>query len=144
ELRMRWMMDFIKALACTILALVLLIWAIGAAVRAGWFDSAPQTTPVPAAEQTQPYEIQAQLACDKAIKAASANPSAAHIPYTPNMASAGGYMFQWKKGDGLTLQNGFGAKLDTAVTCVVAEDGATVIGLVVDGKKLIYKPRKHK
>ena len=51
-------------------------------------------------------------------------------------------MFVWEKGDGLLLQNAFGAKLDTTATCIVKDDMKTVMALVIDGKKLIYRKPK--
>lgn len=80
-------------------------------------------------------------ACEKAIKSAAKNPSSAVIPSRPNLADSGGFMFAWKKGDGLLLQNAYGAKLDTTATCIVNDDKQTVMALVIDGKKLIYKKK---
>ncbi len=122
---------------------------LGLGAAAVWFihhelNEAPAPEPTAAVASTAPYEIQALAACSKALKRAAKNPSGINIPYTTDLATAGGYMFNWDKGDGLTMQNGFGAKIDTQATCVVAEDGTTVIGLVVDGKKLIYNLPKHK
>lgn len=80
--------------------------------------------------------IDAQAACIRAIKSSANNPSSAVIPYAANTSTAGPFFFHWARGDGLRLQNGFGAMLDTEVMCAV--DGAKVVALVIDGKRLIY------
>jgi uncharacterized membrane protein len=57
------------------------------------------------------------LACQKRITQLAANPSGAEVPYTKPRAVRGGFVFEWAHGDGLRLQNGFGAMVDTPGSC---------------------------
>lgn len=108
--------------------------------KMGSFNAAPTADANDAAREVD--SVFAFGACEKAIKSAAKNPSSAVIPNRPNMADGGGYLFDWKLGDGLLLQNAFGAKIDTAATCIVNDDKQTVMALVIDGKKLIYRKPK--
>ncbi|WP_457488446.1 hypothetical protein [Tardiphaga sp. P5_C10] len=67
-------------------------------------------------------ERQAVEACKAAIKEKATNPSAAVIPSPGDVASGKEIVFiNWKRGDGLRLQNNFGALLDVSATCTYSK-----------------------
>ena len=62
------------------------------------------------------------IACQEAVKVAAKNPSSAEIPYAKVIRIAGegvkgDYVVNWRRGDGLRLQNGFGAMVDSTAQC---------------------------
>jgi|SRR5690606_9512414 len=85
-----------------------------------------------------PYAADALSMCRQAIKAASANPSAAKIPSANNIGPEGGeFRFSWPHGSGLQLQNGYGAMIDTGATCSVSADGKRITFLFLNDEVLI-------
>lgn len=73
--------------------------------------------------------------CQHAIKQAAKNPSSADVPYTRGTAIPGGFRYHWARGDGLRLQNGFGAMMDATATCEV--DSTQITSLTINGNKII-------
>ena len=90
---------------------------------------------------TQPSpEQRAEALCSEALKKAAKNPSSVEIPsvkakawggFKPN----GQYLVRWEHGDGLRLQNGFGAMMDATAICWVDPDG--VFSLSINDKKVL-------
>lgn len=65
-------------------------------------------------------EAAAITQCQEAIRQVAKNPSGADVPYTKAAKEgADTYRMVWRHGDGLRLQNGFGAMIDTTAICVV-------------------------
>lgn len=80
---------------------------------------------------------QALWQCQEAVRSAAKNPSGAKIPYAGVSEGGGLFHVDWRHGDGLRLQNGFGAMIDTTVACKVNMATMRVTYLMMDGKKLI-------
>ena len=58
--------------------------------------------------------------CQEAIRQVAKNPTSAEVPYTKaTKEGSDTYRMIWRHGDGLRLQNGFGAMIDTTAICVV-------------------------
>ncbi|WP_123769348.1 hypothetical protein [Vulcaniibacterium tengchongense] len=79
----------------------------------------------------------AVLACQEAIRMAAKNPSSAEIPYVAPRCYPAEELcsVRWDHGDGLRLQNGFGAMIDTTAICIVKRGAVT--GLDLDGKSIL-------
>lgn len=74
--------------------------------------------------------------CQEAIRQVAKNPSAADVPYAKAVPDGGGgYRMVWRHGDGLRLQNGFGAMIDTTAVCVIR--AGKVYALDVGDKQII-------
>lgn len=69
--------------------------------------------------------------CAAAIRGASKNPTSAKIPY----AKTRGDLTAWAHGDGLRLQNQYGAMIDTTASCITDGRG-TVTGLSINGETI--------
>lgn len=73
--------------------------------------------------------------CDRAIRLAAKNPSAAEVPFPPQRKRGPeGWNFYWLHGDGLQLQNGFGAHVEATAICSTDPTGSRVTGLLLDGR----------
>lgn len=79
----------------------------------------------------------ALVLCQMAIKQTAKNPSSAVVPYARDAGSNGRHIFVWRPGDGLTMMNGFGAKLDTAAVCSTNAAGSRILSLTVDGNDVL-------
>lgn len=75
--------------------------------------------------------------CQYAIRRMAKNPSSAEIPYAVDIPINGGHSFDWPLGSGLTMMNGFGAKLDTAAHCETSADGAHIASLTLNGERVL-------
>ncbi|WP_411832306.1 hypothetical protein [Pseudoxanthomonas mexicana] len=74
--------------------------------------------------------------CQEAIRLAAKNPSSTEVPYTRAQKEGdSSYRMIWKHGDGLRMQNGFGAMIDTTAICVVRE--GKIYALDVGDKQII-------
>ncbi len=88
----------------------------------------------------QSPEQRAEALCYEALKRAAKNPTSAEIP-RPKVKpwdpakSEGHYLVRWDHGDGLRLQNGFGAMLDATAVCWVDEGG--VFGLSINDVQVL-------
>lgn len=88
-------------------------------------------------------ERQAVEACKAAIKEKATNPSAAVIPAPKNVGAGSEFtLVVWEKGDGLRLQNNFGALLDVAATCTYSPSEKKVRMLKLDDDVVIAPPRR--
>lgn len=76
-------------------------------------------------------EPSAYAACAAEIRSASTNPSAAKIPYVKTR----GELTAWAHGDGLRLQNQYGAMIDSSASCITDAEGR-VIGLTINGDQI--------
>lgn len=128
-------------LVAIFVALPLLIFWLRSVDRVS--NAAPRRSSV-SGKGVGPNDIDAQLMCTKAIKAATKNPSAAVIPHSANQAQSSGFYFVWNRGDGLRLQNDFGALNDAEVTCAVQGDPMRITLLKIDGQRLIDNPPSKK
>lgn len=75
--------------------------------------------------------------CQYAIKRMAKNPSSANIPWAADHVTSQGHSFDWPLGSGLTMMNGFGAQLDTSASCQTSADGAHLVSLELDGKRVL-------
>lgn len=74
--------------------------------------------------------------CQEAIRQVAKNPTSAEVPYTKAEKEGGDrYRMIWRHGDGLRLQNGFGAMIDTTAICVVR--GGKIHALDVGDSQII-------
>lgn len=71
---------------------------------------------------------------------AAKNPSSAEVPYAKvrlirGEGVKGEYVVNWRHGDGLRLQNGFGAMIDATAQCVTADGRIT--SLFINGESVL-------
>lgn len=74
------------------------------------------------------------IACQEAITMAAKNPSSAEVPYAKVKLIAGegvkgDYVVNWRHGDGLRLQNGFGAMIDATAQCFTSDGRITDLSI---------------
>ena len=106
-------------------------WAFGAAavVVACLVAFGPKREPDP--------ERVALETCVQAIKLSSRNSETARVPAEVNVSETPDeFAFAWPRGQGLQLQNGFGAMLDAQATCLTDSTGK-ILSLTIDGKPII-------
>lgn len=71
--------------------------------------------------------------CKAVVLNLAKNPSSAKIPrIKPINEGPGRVQYSWGRGSGLTMQNGYGAMIDTRVGCVLKDGGLHILS--VDGK----------
>jgi len=70
-------------------------------------------------------------ACTNAIRSRAKNPSSVTIPYAQPKTVGSSTTFEWRRGSGLTMQNGFGAKIDVGAICETSNGYVT--DLTFDG-----------
>jgi hypothetical protein len=78
--------------------------------------------------------------CAAVLKALAKNPSSARIPRARAIDIGDGHVqYDWRHGDGLALQNGFGAMIDTTASCVL-NNGALWILVLNDDRRYVSGP----
>jgi len=77
--------------------------------------------------------VTALATCRQAVRQTAKNPSSAEVPYTRDIGDGQMHRFAWRRGEGLTMMNAFGANLDTFASCTTSADGTQVTGLVING-----------
>ena len=105
----------------------------------GWLTSKAGTTPSAVRQETEGSKLMsAQLLCADAIRLSAKNPSSAKIPHPQQRgrnADGPGFVINWPHGNGLRLQNGFGAMVDTTASCTVTDGRVT--RLLLDGNEML-------
>ena len=93
----------------------------------------------PVVQETEGSKLMsAQLLCADAIRLSAKNPSSAKIPHPQQRgrnADGPGFVINWPHGNGLRLQNGFGAMVDTTASCTVTDGRVT--RLLLDGNEML-------
>ena len=93
-----------------------------------------RTSDAPATPST---ETVARATCRQAVRQMAKNPSSAEVPYAKDIGNGQMHRFAWRRGEGLTMMNAFGAKLDTFASCTTSADGTRVTGLVINGTSVL-------
>lgn len=80
----------------------------------------------------QPGRSESAVTCQRAIREASRNPSAAKIPAPSHYSQTErGWRVAWRRGDGIRLQNGYGALIDHGAVCDTDRTGRVVLSLEI-------------